>query len=85
VYTTPERKLTSQYKFLLYFTLFDPCLEHLVQDDMRFARRQRTACSCHKRHIKWVDYLLAGGEQGLENEFLYCFALRDHISTTHYF
>ncbi|KAJ7834533.1 hypothetical protein B0H14DRAFT_2590812 [Mycena olivaceomarginata] len=53
-YTTPERKLT----------------EHLMQDNTHFARRLRTVCSCRKRHTEWVDYLSAGGEQGLENLFI---------------
>ncbi|KAJ7121076.1 hypothetical protein C8R44DRAFT_877387 [Mycena epipterygia] len=65
VYTTPECKLT----------------EHLVHDNTRFACRARTVCSCHKRHTEWVDYLLAGGEQGMENELLHWIALRGHTST----
>ncbi|KAJ7804033.1 hypothetical protein B0H14DRAFT_2612850 [Mycena olivaceomarginata] len=68
-YTTPERKLT----------------EHLVQDDTRFARRPRTVCSCHKRHTEWVDYLSAGGEQGLESLFFRWISLRGHTSTAVYF
>ncbi|KAJ7861727.1 hypothetical protein B0H14DRAFT_2575853 [Mycena olivaceomarginata] len=59
LYTTPEHKLT----------------EHLVQDDMCFARRPCTVCSCHKRHTEWVDYLSAGGEQGVENDFFHWIAL----------
>ncbi|KAJ7304799.1 hypothetical protein DFH08DRAFT_976576 [Mycena albidolilacea] len=69
MYTTPERKLT----------------EHLVQDETRSARRARTVCSCRKRHTEWVDYLVMGGERGLEREFFRWIALRGYTSTATYF
>jgi hypothetical protein len=82
LYTIPERKLMGKFLYTVDFAPYITSIQSIWCKMTHALRADRPLYVLP--HTEWVDYLSAGGEQGLETRFVQWIALRGHTSTAVY-